>query len=294
MRFDRTFQKGQPSAATDANPAGKTSSSASSSAGRAWRWSANLSFLFPELPFLDRFAAAAAAGFEGIEYLFPYDWPAEALRAQLDAHGLTQVLFNLPPGDWAAGERGTACHPGREAVFAEGVEYALVFAKKLGCCRLHAMSGLQPAGVGQREMEASMIRNLRFAADRVGESGITLLIEPINSLLDMPGYWLDTLDKAEQVWAAVDRPNLKIQLDVYHRAVVAPGTEADALRSVGDRLGHVQIADAPGRHEPGTGAIDFAAVFASLDAQNYAGWVGCEYRPLAGKGAGFGWWPGRL
>ena len=256
------------------------------------KFAANLSFLFSDAPFPTRFARAAAAGFTGVEYLFPYDYPACDVAEWLQAAKLEQVLFNLAPGDWAAGERGLACLPQRRGEFAESVEQSMNYAMALDCRRLHCMAGLRPAGVSEALLEATYIANLQYAADRLATIGAMLLIEPINSRIDMPGYWLDDVDMAFRLQKAVDRSNLKVQYDIYHAEVMGD----DLLRTLETRIaqiGHIQIADHPGRHEPGSGAIDFASLFARLDQLPYAGWVGCEYRPAASTEAGLGWLPGR-
>lgn len=252
------------------------------------KFCANLSFLFTELPFPERFAAAARAGFKGVEYLFPYEWPAEVVAGWLRQAGLTQVLFNLHAGDWVGGERGYACHPGREAEFKASVIQALEYAAALGCTRLHALAGLAPAGVAESELEASFRRNLGEAAEACARQGVSLLIEPINSRVDMPGYWLDTPAKAFALQRAIGHPNLKVQLDLYHAQVMA----GDLVRTLENHLpaiGHIQVADNPGRHEPGTGEIHYPYLFALLDRLAYPGWVGCEYKPRAGTEAGLGW-----
>jgi len=252
------------------------------------KFAANLSFLFADVPFPERFQRAAAAGFTGVEYLFPYAWPASEVAEWLQAAGLEQVLFNLAPGDWAAGERGLACLPQRRGEFAESVDQALDYAVLLDCRRVHCMAGLRPAGVGEAELAATYIANLRHAADRFARIGATVLIEPINSRLDMPGYWLDDVAKAFALLDAVDRPNVQVQYDIYHAQVMGD----DLARTLEDnirRIGHIQIADVPGRHEPGSGEIDYPALFALLDRLGYVGWVGCEYQPLTGTEAGLGW-----
>lgn len=252
------------------------------------RFCANLSFLFTELPFPERFAAAARAGFRGVEYLFPYDWPAADIAVWLREAGLEQVLFNLPAGDWAAGERGYACHPGREAEFRAGLELALEYAAALGCTRLHALAGLRPAGVSEAELEATFLENMGAAADACARQGVTLLMEPINSRVDMPGYWLDTPARAFALQAQAGREGLLVQLDLYHAQVMA-GDLARTLETQLARIGHIQVADNPGRQEPGTGEIHYPYLFALLDRLGYQGWVGCEYRPRAGTEAGLGW-----
>jgi len=252
------------------------------------KFAANLSFLFTEAPFPERFARAAAAGFAGVEYLFPYAWPADELAGWLRAAQVEQVLFNLPPGDWAAGERGLACLPGRRGEFAESVELARHYALRLGCRRLHCMAGIHPAGVAPGELEATYVANLRHAADRLADIGATLTIEPINSRIDMPGYWLDDIGRALRLLEIIGRANVGLQLDLYHAQIIQ-GDLARTLESHIGRIVHVQIADNPGRHEPGSGEIHYPYLLALLDRLGYAGWVGCEYAPLAGTEAGLGW-----
>jgi hydroxypyruvate isomerase len=247
------------------------------------RLAANLSFLFTEVAFLDRFAAAAQAGFRGVEFLFPYDWPAATLRARLDAQGLEQVLFNLPPGDFAAGERGIAAIPGREAEFEAGVVTALTYARALSCKRLHAMAGLDSRGA-RRD---TYLANLRRAADMAAADGVTILIEPINQR-DMPGYHLSRTEDALGVIAAVGAPNLALQLDLYHRHIVEGGVE-EAVARHAPRAGHIQIAAPPDRGEPDAGEIDYRRVLAAIDASGYQGWVGCEYKPRGETTAGLAW-----
>ena len=252
------------------------------------KFAANLSFLFTEVPFEERFALAAAAGFTGVEYLFPYDWPQAEIQGWLGQAGLKQVLFNLPPGNWAAGDRGMACIPGREAEFAESVELALDYARALHCPRVHCMAGLRPAGAEESAIEACYIANVRRAADRLAMAGITVLIEPINSRIDMPGYWLDDVERGFSLLARVDRENVKLQLDLYHAQIIQ-GDLARTLATHLDEIGHIQIADNPGRHQPGTGEIHFPYLFERLDALGYGGWVGCEYRPTGATSDSFEW-----
>ena len=254
------------------------------------KFAANLSFLFTESPFPERFQKAAAAGFRGVEYLFPYAWSATELAGWLASAGLEQVLFNLPAGDWAAGERGLACLPHRQDEFAESVERALHYATLLDCPRLHCLAGLRPAGYMEAELEATYIANLRYAADRLACIGATVMIEPINSRVDMPAYWLDDMAKAFRVLEAVDRSNVKLQYDVYHAQIMA-GDLTRTLSANIQRIGHIQIADNPGRHEPGTGEINYPFLFDQLDRLGYTGWVGCEYHPLTTTAASLGWLP---
>ncbi|PKO86404.1 MAG: hydroxypyruvate isomerase [Betaproteobacteria bacterium HGW-Betaproteobacteria-12] len=254
------------------------------------KFAANLSFLFTELPFEQRFAGAAAAGFAGVEYLFPYDWPAGEVASWLAASELEQVLFNLPPGDWSAGERGLACLPGQRGEFAESVEQARDYALQLDCRQVHCMAGLRPAGVDEAELEATYIANLRHAADRLASIGATVTIEPINSRIDMPGYWLDDIGRALRLLDAIGRDNVRLQLDLYHAQIIQ-GDLARTLQANIERIAHIQIADNPGRHEPGSGEIHYPYLFELLDRLGYAGWVGCEYKPLTSTEAGLGWLP---
>lgn len=251
------------------------------------RFAANLSFLFTEVEFLDRFAAAARAGFRGVEYMSPYDWPADAIAERLRRHGLEQVLFNLPAGDWAKGDRGVACHPDRVAEFQEGVGQAVAYASALGCRRLNCLAGIAPPGVAPERVRETLVSNLRFAAARLGQAGLRLLVEPLNTR-DVPGFYLCHTRQALEVIDAVGAPNLDLQYDAYHMQVMEGDLAVTLERNLG-RIGHVQIADNPGRHEPGTGEIDYGFLLAHLDRIGYQGWVGCEYRPAAGTEAGLGW-----
>jgi len=254
------------------------------------KFAANLSFLFTEQAFPERFRMAAAAGFKGVEYLFPYEYSPHDIAQWLRDNNLEQVLFNLPPGNWAAGERGLACLPDRHGEFAESVELALNYAVLLDCERVHCMAGLSPAGVAEAELEKSYVANLRHAADRLATVGVTVMIESINSRIDMPGYWLDDVSKGLHLLAAIDRPNVKLQYDLYHAQIIA-GDLARTLEANIGRIGHIQVADNPGRHEPGTGEINYPFLFSVLDRLGYAGWVGCEYKPLTTTAAGLGWLP---
>jgi hydroxypyruvate isomerase len=251
------------------------------------KFAANLSMMFQEHAFLDRFAAAAGCGFRGVEYLFPYEWPAAEIRRALDDAKLEQVLFNLPPGDWAGGERGMAALPGREKEFAASVDQAIEYARELGCHRLHAMAGIVHAGIGREEAEATYIANLRHAADVAAKHGITVLAEPINTR-DMPGYFLNTSTMVRKILAAVSRPNLKLQFDIYHTQIME-GDLSERLRQNLEVIGHIQIAGSPGRHEPDVGEINYPYLFRLIDDVGYGGWVGCEYRPRASTVAGLGW-----
>ncbi len=250
------------------------------------RFAANLSMMFQEHPFLDRFEAAAAAGFQAVEYLFPYDHPPEVVAQHLAAAGLSQSLFNLPPGDWAAGMRGLAAVPGLEASFAESVERALIYARALGCLKLHVMAGIT-TGVDPAAAEATYIANLRTAVRRLGDAGITALIEPINAR-DMPGYFLATSDQAVRIIEAVGLPNLKLQFDVYHTQI-SEGDLTTRLTKLAPLIGHIQIAGVPDRHEPDTGEVAYDRLFPVIDAIGYDGYVGLEYRPAGDTVAGLGW-----
>ena len=248
---------------------------------------ANLSLMFPELDFLDRFAAAANAGFKGVEMLFPYAYPAEVIQAQLEAHGLELVLFNMPPGDWDAGERGLACVPGREDAFKAGVEQALAYARTLGCKRVHCMAGLTPEGYSPQEVRALYLNNLRLATQHFEPDGIHVLIEPINTR-DMPGYYLTYSLQALDILDELGAGNAALQFDLYH-AQIMQGDLSQTLSRHIDRIAHGQIADTPGRHEPGTGEINYPFLLDHLDGLDYRGWVGCEYRPRAGTLDGLSW-----
>ena len=247
------------------------------------RFAANLTTMFTERPFLDRFAAAAAAGFGAVEFLFPYDHPADAVAERLERAGLQCVLFNFPPGDWAAGERGLAALPGRADAFRRSVDRALEYARALGAPRLHAMAGV---GGGDRGL---YVTNLRHAADALAAEGRALLIEPINPR-DMPGYHLADWEQARAVQDAVDRPNLRLQADLYHLQIIRGDLTRLIERDIA-RIGHVQVAGVPDRHEPDEGEVAYPHLFALLDRLGYDGWVGCEYRPRGRTEDGLGWLP---
>jgi hydroxypyruvate isomerase len=251
------------------------------------RFAANLSMMYGEVPFLDRFAAAAKDGFKAVEFLFPYDHPAEVVAQRLRAAGLENVLFNLPPGDWDKGERGLAALPGREAEFAASIDVALGYARALGCKRLHAMAGLVPHATDRHTWRSTYIRNLKLAAARTAEHGILLVIEPINTR-DIPGYFLNRQDEAQAILCEVGAANLKVQFDIYHVQIVE-GDVATKLRRWIGGVGHVQIAGVPERHEPSLGELNYPYLFRLLDELGYDGWIGCEYRPKAGTSAGLGW-----
>jgi 2-dehydrotetronate isomerase len=262
------------------------------------RLAANLSMLYPELGFLERFDAAARDGFKGVEFLFPYAHEAGELAARLKATGLQQVLFNAPPGDWDAGERGLACIPGREAEFRAGIEKALAYAQALQCPRVHVMAGLVPAGTQREAVRPTYVSNLRWAAGEAGKQGLDLLVEPINTR-DIPGFFLNRQDDAHRLLAEIGAGNLKVQMDLYHCQVVE-GDLATKIRQYlpTGRVGHFQIAGVPERHEPDVGELNYDYLFGVIDqvAQQcgWNGWVGCEYRPArgaqpGGTSAGLGW-----
>jgi hydroxypyruvate isomerase len=251
------------------------------------KFAANLTMMFNEVPFPQRFAAAAKAGFQGVEFLFPYDHAPHEVAQWLNENGLTNALFNMPPGDWANGERGLASLPGREAEFRAGVARALEYAQALGTRRLHAMAGLVPSGAERQRHRAVFIDNLRYAARELARHGITLLIEPINPR-DMPGYFLSSQAEAHAIREAVGEPNLQVQLDFYHAQIVE-GDLAMGLRKHFAGVGHVQIASVPERHEPDEGEVNYAYLFRLLDEMGYEGWVGCEYRPRGRTEDGLGW-----
>jgi len=247
------------------------------------KFAANLSFLFTDMPFLDRFEAAAKAGFKAVEYLFPYEWPAEEIASRLKANGLTQALFNLPPGDWSKGERGLASLPGREAEFEAAVAKGLEYAEVLGCRRLHAMAGLRHHGASR----SVYVQNLRKAAKMAAGTGVDILVEPINTR-DIPGFFLNTSGEARAVIYEVGEPNLGLQFDIYHRAI-QEGDIATALCEFAPLIKHIQIASPPDRGEPDDGEVNYAYLFRSIDAMRFDGWVGCEYKPRRTTLEGLGW-----
>ena len=251
------------------------------------RFAANLSMMFNEVPFLDRFAAATKAGFQAVEYLFPYEYPAAEIRRRLDDNGLTQALFNAPPGDWAAGDRGTASLPGRQREFRDGIARALDYAAALDCPLVHVMAGIPPGGLSPVTAAAVYAANLAWAAEQAQAAGKRLVIEPINHR-DMPGFHLNTVEQGAAVIAAIGAERLGLQFDIYH-CQVTEGDVSKRLEALMPVVGHIQIADVPGRHEPGTGELGWAWLFGRIDALVYSGWVGCEYRPAGETVAGLGW-----
>ncbi|MER7200693.1 hydroxypyruvate isomerase [Streptomyces sp. CB01635] len=253
------------------------------------RFAANLSTLYPEHDFPDRFAAAAADGFEAVEYLFPYAYEATDLRRRLDGHGLRQVLFNAPPGDWDAGERGIAALPGRETEVRDGVERALEYAAALDCPRVHMMAGLVPQSADPAPYRATYLSNLAYAAEQAATVGVDILIEPINGR-DMPGYFLSRQADAHAVVQEVGAPNLKVQLDLYHCQIVEGDLTATLRRDLPTgRVAHLQIAGVPDRHEPDAGELNLRHLMSVVDELGFDGWIGCEYFPKAGTSEGLGW-----
>ena len=251
------------------------------------RFAANLTMLFTEVPFLERFERAASAGFTAVEFLFPYAWPAEDIKARLDTHRLQLVLHNLPAGDWDAGDRGVACDPARVEEFRAGVPLAIRYAKALGVTQLNCLAGKAPAGVPDALLRQTLVANLRFAAAELKTAGLKLLIEPINTF-DIPGFYLNRTAQALEILDEVGADNAFVQYDIYH-AQRMEGELAATLQKHLARFGHIQLADNPGRHEPGTGEINYRYLFALLDELGYGGWIGCEYKPLTTTGAGLGW-----
>ena len=251
------------------------------------RFAANLTMLFNEVPFLDRFERAARAGFKAVEFLFPYAYDAQEIRQRLDDHGLELVLLNLPAGDWERGERGIACLPDRMSEFRAGVEQAIDYALRLGVPRLNCLAGKVPDGVHEAELRATLIDNLQHAATKLRRAGLDLLLEPINTF-DIPGFFVNRTAQALSLLDEVDAGNAYLQYDIYH-AQRMEGELAATIEKHLPRIGHIQLADNPGRHEPGTGEIDYAFLFRHIDRLGYAGWIGCEYKPAAGTEAGLDW-----
>lgn len=248
---------------------------------------ANLSMMFNELPFLDRFEAAAKSGFKAVEFLFPYEHPAAELARRLADNGLSQALFNMPPGDWAAGERGLASLPGRANEFRDGVAKALDYAAALNCRLVHMMAGIPPAGTASATAAALYASNLAWAAERAAAAGVRIVLEPINHR-DMPGFYLNNMQQAADIIAAIGPDRVGLQFDVYHCQI----TEGDVTKRM-ERfmpiIAHMQIADVPARNEPGTGELGWAYIFRRMDELGYQGWVGCEYRPAGETVAGLAW-----
>jgi len=251
------------------------------------KFAANLTMLFNEVDFLERFEKAASAGFEAVEFLFPYDYSAEDLRKRLDDNKLKLVLHNLPAGDWAAGERGIACHPDRVNEFRDGVAKAIGYAKALGVGQLNCLAGKLPATVSPEQAHKTFVENLRFAAAELKKVGLRLLMEPINTY-DIPGFFLNRTEQALAIQKEVGADNLFIQYDIYH-AQRMEGELAANIKNHLDKIGHLQLADNPGRNEPGTGEINYSFLFKWIDSVGYQGWIGCEYKPKTTTEAGLGW-----
>jgi len=251
------------------------------------RFAANLSMLFTEAPFLDRFALAREAGFDAVEFLFPYAYDSEQIAERLRRHRLKLVLHNLPPGDWAAGDRGMACDPRRSDEFRDGVHIALEYATELGVPYVHCMAGITPPGLAPERARETLVEQLAYTADQFQPHGIGVLIEPINHY-DIPGYFLNRSRQAVELIADCARPNLFLQYDIYHMQRME-GELSNTIRAHLPLIKHIQLADTPGRHEPGTGEINYRHLFRLLDEIGYDGWVGCEYTPLQSTAAGLGW-----
>ncbi len=248
---------------------------------------ANLTMLFTEVDFLDRFDAAARAGFKGVEFLFPYDFPKDALKERLDSNGLTQALFNLPAGDWAGGDRGVAVDPNRVGEFQDGVGLAIEYADALDCKLVNCLAGLAPEGVADEKLREAFVSNLKFAAPKLAGAGITLIVEAINTR-DIPGFWLNYSAQSRSILEEVGAPNMGFQYDIYHMQIME-GDLAPTIEKNLDIIRHFQVADNPGRHEPGSGEINYGFLLPLIDMLGYEGWVGCEYNPAGRTEDGLGW-----
>lgn len=251
------------------------------------KFAANLTMLFNEVPFLERFEKAANNGFTAVEFLFPYAFDAQEIRDRLTRHALTLVLHNLPAGDWEAGERGIACHPDRVHEFREGVAKAITYATALGVGQLNCLAGKTPSGVSADVLRKTFVENLRFAASELKKAGLKLLIEPINTF-DIPGFYLSGTQQALSIMDEVGADNLFLQYDIYHMQRME-GELAASMQLHLPRIAHLQLADNPGRNEPGTGEINYAFLFQFIDKIGYSGWIGCEYKPATTTEAGLGW-----
>ena len=251
------------------------------------KFSANLTFLFTDLPLLERLGAAAKAGFKGVEYMSPYEEAKGDLATRLRDNGLTQVLFNLPAGNWGAGERGVAIFPDRVDEFRRGVHQAIDYAGALGCGLVNCIVGLTPKDADAKALRKTLVDNLAYAAAELAKANIKLLIEPINTR-DIPGFYLTRTDQALALIDEVGSDNLYVQYDTYHMQIME-GDLARTMEANLPRIAHIQLADNPGRNEPGTGEINYPFLFRHLDKIGYAGWIGCEYKPLANTVAGLGW-----
>jgi hydroxypyruvate isomerase len=256
------------------------------------RFAANLTMMYTEHSLLDRFAAAARDGFTAVEYLFPYEYPAAELAAQLKEHGLGQVLFNAPPGDWKAGERGITALPGREQEFRDGFLRALEYAHALQCPRIHSMAGLIPAGADRAQFRSVYTANLAWAAEKARAAGVVVVIEPI-ALRNIPGFFLNRQDEAHGIVTEVGAPNLKVMMDLFHCQVEEGDLAFKIRKYLADpkqtQVGHIQVAGVPGRNEPDTGEVNYAYLFDVLDELGYEGWIGCEYTPKSKASEGLGW-----
>ncbi len=252
------------------------------------RFAANLTMLFTEVSFLERFRKAKEHGFDYVEFLFPYEWPSDVLRKHLDEFSLQQVLFNLPPGNWAKGERGIACHPDRSEEFKKGVDLAIRYAHDLGVHQINCLAGLKPENVSSEEANQTLLENLNFAADQLAKEDIRLLIEPINSRIDMPGFFLDTMDKAFSLLSKLGNDNLRLQFDFYHMQIMH-GDVIRLFQTHQEQIAHIQFADNPGRHEPETGELNYDNIFAAIDNSPYSGWVSAEYRPAKSTPDSLSW-----
>jgi len=251
------------------------------------KFAANLTMMFNEVDFLDRFEAAAKAGFAGVEYLFPYDFEAEDLAERLSRHDLKQVLHNLPAGNWAAGERGIAILPERREEFRAGVERAIAYASRLNCPQVNCLAGIAPQGADPAALRDTFVENLSYAAGKLKAAGIKLLVEPINTR-DIPGFYLSHTNQALEILDAVGSDNLFVQYDIYHMQIME-GDLALTMEKNLARIAHIQLADTPGRHEPGSGEINYPFLFDHLDRIGYTGWIGCEYKPAKTTQEGLGW-----
>ena len=251
------------------------------------KFAANLTMLFNEMPFLERFAAAAKAGFRGVEFLFPYEYGKQQLAGLLAENKLEIVLHNLPPGNWAAGERGIGCLPGREQEFRDGVERGIEYATALRCPQMNCLAGIPTQGVSREQARETFIENLRYAAPKLQQAGIRMVIEPINTR-DIPGFFLTGTKQGTDIIKEVGSDNLKLQHDIYHMQIME-GDLIETIKANLPHIGHMQLADNPGRHEPGTGEINYPFLFREIDRLGYDGWIGCEYKPLGETTAGLGW-----
>jgi hydroxypyruvate isomerase len=248
---------------------------------------ANLTMLWNELDFLDRFDAAAKAGFTAVEFLFPYAYPKDALVERLERNRLKQVLHNMPAGDWAKGDRGIACDPARAGEFQDSVAEAIEYAKALGCPQVNCLAGIAPSGADPAKVRATFVSNLRFAADKLGAAGIRLVTEPINTF-DIPGFYLSRTKQALEIIRDTGSSNVYVQYDIYHMQRME-GELANTIKANLGQIKHMQVADNPGRNEPGTGEINYRFLFGFLDSIGYDGWIGCEYKPKGNTDEGLGW-----